>query len=181
MALRRSTARRYAEAAFEIAERDDAVAAWIAALTEAEERLSDPQAARLLASPAVPVAARIELLDRLLGDAASGGPRNLVALLIRRGRFDELSLVVRELRRLDARRRGLLEATVTSAAPLDEEERAALAARLRAMTGQDVETQERIDPTLLGGIQIRMGDRLMDGSVRGRLERLRASLTTTAG
>jgi F-type H+-transporting ATPase subunit delta len=181
MALRRSTARRYAEAAFEIAERDDAVEAWLTALTTAAERLSDPQAARLLASPAVPVAARIEVLDRLLAGTVSGGPRNLIALLIRRGRFDELGLVVREFRRLDARRRGLLEATVTSAAPLDDTERADLAKRLRAMTGQAVQTEERVDPSLLGGVQIRMGDRLMDGSVRGRLERLRATLTTTAG
>jgi F-type H+-transporting ATPase subunit delta len=181
MALRRSTARRYAEAAFEIAVRDDAVDAWLAALSAAEERLSDAQAARLLASPALPVAARVELLDRLLGLDAARGPRNLVALLIRRGRFDELASVVREFRRLDARRRGRVEAVVTSAAPLDDAARAALSQRLSAMTGQDVQTEERVDPDLLGGVQIRVGDRLIDGSVRGRLERLRATLTTSAG
>ena len=59
-------------------------------------------------------------------------------------------------------------------------ERAALAERLRAMTGGDVETEERVDPDLLGGMQVRIGDRLIDGSVRGRLERLRASLATSA-
>jgi F-type H+-transporting ATPase subunit delta len=180
MALRRSTARRYAEAAFEIAVRDDAVEAWLRALSVAEERLSDEQVARVLASPAVPVASRLELLDRLLGDTASGGPRNLVALLIRRGRFDDLGAVVRELRRLDARRRGLVEAVVTSAAPLDDTERAALAERLTSMTGQTIHTEERVDPELLGGLQVRIGDRLIDGSVRGRLERLRASLATSA-
>ena len=89
MALRRSTARRHAEAAFEIAVRDDAVEAWLEALSAAEERLSDERVARILASPAVPVASRLELLDRLLGDTVSGGPRNLIALLIRRGRFDD--------------------------------------------------------------------------------------------
>ena len=73
MALRRSTARRYAEAAFEIAVRDDSVEAWLAALTAAEERLSDERVARILASPAVPVAARVELLDRLLGESATSG------------------------------------------------------------------------------------------------------------
>jgi F-type H+-transporting ATPase subunit delta len=180
MALRRGAARRYAEAAFGIAVRDDAVEGWLAALDEAQERLADAQVARLLANPAVPVAARIDLLDRLLGDAATGGPRNLVALLIRRGRFDELGTVVRELRRLDARRRGLVEAVVTSAAPLDDVERTALADRLRAMTRQSVQTEERVDPDLLGGVQVRIGDRLIDGSVRGRLERLRATLTSSA-
>lgn len=180
MALRRSTARRYAEAAFEIAVRDDSVEAWLAALTAAQERLSDEQVPRILASPAVPITARIDLLDRLLGEVVTGGPRNLLALLIRRGRFDELGPVIREFRRLDARRRGLVTAFVTSAAPLDDMERTALAERLRAMTGGDVETEERVDPDLLGGMQVRIGDRLIDGSVRGRLERLRASLATSA-
>jgi F-type H+-transporting ATPase subunit delta len=179
MPLRRSTARRYAEAAFEIAVRDDAVEAWLAALTAAEERLSDERVARILESPAVPLAARIELLDGLLVVDRTG-PRNLIALLIRRGRFDELGAVLREFRRLDARRKGLVEAIVTSAAPLDDAERAALAERLTALTGQTVQTQERVDPDLIGGIQVRIGDRLIDGSVRGRLERLRASLTATA-
>ena len=64
MALRRSTARRYAEAAFEIAVRDNSVEAWLAALTAAQERLSDEQVPRILASPAVPITARIDLLDR---------------------------------------------------------------------------------------------------------------------
>ena len=76
--------------------------------------------------------------------------------------------------------KGIVEAIVTSAAPLEEAERAALAERLAALTGQRVEIEERVDPALLGGLQVRIGDRLIDGSVRGRLERLRATLSTTA-
>ena len=180
MAVRRSTARRYAEAAFEIAVRDDALETWLAAFRTAEERLTDPRVARVLASPAVPVQTRIELLDRLLGDALQGGPRNLIALLIRRGRFDQLSAVAREFRRLDARRKGLVEAMVRAADQLDEAALAAIGERLATMTGQRVETELEVDPGLLGGVQARIGDRLIDGSVQVRLERLRATLISTA-
>ena len=118
MALTRSTARRYAEAAFEIAERDGSVDAWLAALSIAEERLASPEVMRLLSNPAIPPASRIEVLGRLLGDDVSGAPRNLLALLVRRGRFERLPAVSREFRRLHLRREGIVEATVTTASAL---------------------------------------------------------------
>jgi len=180
MALTRSTARRYAEAAFEIAQRDDSMAAWLAALRVAHERLSGPDITRLLASPAIPAAARVEVLARLLGEDVSGAPRNLMALLVRRGRFELLPSVAREFERLYRRREGIVEATVTSAAALDAAELEALRARLEAMTGQRVEISQDVDTGLLGGLQVRVGDRLIDGSVRGRLERLRADLSHLA-
>jgi F-type H+-transporting ATPase subunit delta len=180
MALRRSTARRYAEAAYEIALRDDTVETWLEAFAVAEERLAAPEVARLLRSPAVPVTARLELLDKIVDDAVTGSPRNLIALLIRRGRFDELGAVAREFRRLDARRRGIVEALVSAALPLDDADRAAMDQQMTAMTGKDVRMEEQVDPALLGGVQVRVGDRLIDGSIRGRLERLRATLSTTS-
>ena len=180
MALTRSTARRYAEAAFEIAERDDSMEAWLAALTVAEQRLADPQVTRLLVNPAIPTTSRVEVLERILGDEVAGPPRNLFALMVRRGRFELLPAVVREFRRLYARREGIVEATVTSAAELDEAEQKALLERLVDMTGSRVEMKLRVDPQLLGGVQVRVGDELIDGSVRGRLERMRHVFTSTA-
>jgi len=180
MALTRSTARRYAEAAFEIAERDDTMEAWLAAMSVAEERLSGSEAVRLLTNPAVPTASRIEILGRLLGTDVAGPAHNLFALMIRRARFELLPAVIREFRRLYARREGIVEATVTSAAPLDETERAALLERLVAMTGSRVEMELQLDPALLGGLQVRLGDVLIDGSARGRLERMRNAFLTSA-
>jgi F-type H+-transporting ATPase subunit delta len=107
-------------------------------------------------------------------------PRNLLALLIRRGRFDLLPDLIREFRRLNRRREGIVEATVTSAAPLDPAAVDAIAARLVDMTGQRVELSLAVDAGLLGGLQVRVGDRLIDASVRGRLERLRATLSSSA-
>lgn len=180
MALARSTARRYAEAAFEIAQRDDSMEAWLAALARAEERLTSPEVIRLLSNPALPTATRIEVLDRILADDVSRAPRNLLALMVRRGRFDLLPGVIGEFRRLYRLREGIVQATVTSASALEANEVEALQERLVAITDRRIELRQEVDPKLLGGIQVRVGDRLIDGSVRGRLERLRAEFTTIA-
>jgi F-type H+-transporting ATPase subunit delta len=180
MPLTRSTARRYAEAVFEIAVRDDSMATWLAAFDVAEARLRSAGVMRFMTNPAVSVADRTTVLDRLLDGDVAGPPRNLLALLVQRGRFELLPDIIRELRRLDRRREGLVEATVTSAAPLDQAALDAIEARLVAMTGQRVELSRAIDPGLLGGLQIRVGDRLIDASVRGRLERLRTTFSSSA-
>ncbi len=180
MALARTTARRYAEAAFEIAERDGSMAAWRDALALAEERLASPEVVRLLANPSVPADGRVSALERILGDDVTGAPHNLLALMVRRGRFELLPGVIREFTRLYRRREGIVEATVTSASVLDADEVKALHERLVVMTGSHIELQQQVDPELLGGVQVRVGDRLIDGSVRGRLERLRSEFTSIA-
>ncbi len=180
MALARSTARRYAEAAFEIAERDDSMEAWVAALAVAEQRLVDPEVTRFLSNPSVPATSRVEVLERILGDDVTGPQRNLLSLMVRRGRFEQLPAVIRDFQRLYRLREGILEATVTSAATLGEAEIQALQARLEAMTGKRIELAQAVDPQLLGGVQVRVGDQLIDGSVAGRLERLRHDFTNIA-
>lgn len=176
MAGARGSARRYAEAAFQIAERDGTVPQWLEALDAASLTLSDEGAARVLANPAVPAPRRAELVERILGGRVPQGPRNLVQLLLRRGRIESLPAVAREYRRLYERREGIVEARVTSAAPLDDAETAALRKRLSATTGGRIEMAFEVDPAILGGVVVRLGDRLIDGSVRGRLERLRSRL-----
>lgn len=176
----RGTARRYAEAAFEIAERDDSMEAWLAALRVADERLTGDEAMHLLSNPSVAAAARIEVLERILADDVSGPPRNLLALMIRRGRFEQLPAVIREFGRLYRQREGIVEATVTSAGGLDAAELTALRLRLEALIGAHIELEQAVDPAVIGGVMVRVGDQLIDGSVRGRLERLRTDLTNLA-
>jgi F-type H+-transporting ATPase subunit delta len=180
MALTSSSARRYAEAAFEIAVRDGTLEAWQSALAVAEERLAAPEAMRLLSNPAIPASARVEVLGRILGDDVTGAPRNLLALLVGRGRIESLPAVRREFTRLYHRREGILVATVTSAVELSADEVEELRERLVALTGSRLELHQRVDGALLGGVTVRIGDRLIDGSVRGRLDRLRSDLPSLA-
>jgi F-type H+-transporting ATPase subunit delta len=73
-------------------------------------------------------------------------------------------------------KQGVVEAVVTSALPLEPDESKAVRERVTAMTGAKVQLREEVDESLIGGLTIQVGDRLLDASVRGRLERLRAQI-----
>jgi F-type H+-transporting ATPase subunit delta len=179
MARSGSSARRYAEALFQIAERDGAVEAWLQQLDTLGDALGGEGVTRMLENPAVPAAQREALVGRVVADAAPQ-LRNLVQLLLRRGRIDLAPRVAVEFRRLYNRREGITTAIVTSHAPLGPDERAALEGRLGEMTGGRVRLSYHVDEALIGGVAVRLGDRLIDGSVRGRLERLRTQLAASA-
>jgi F-type H+-transporting ATPase subunit delta len=176
----RSSARRYAEAAFEIAQRDGTLDAWLKELDAAAAALGDPEVARVVGNPAIPFPDRAQMVTEILGRRASEKGRNLVLLLVRRGRFELLPRVAAEYRRLYDRQAGIVEATVTSASALDPGEVTAIRRRIAEVTSGKVEMTTKVDPSIIGGVIIQLGDQLMDGSVRGRLERLRNQLAAGA-
>ncbi|MDA8204320.1 MAG: ATP synthase F1 subunit delta, partial [Chloroflexi bacterium] len=105
---------------------------------------------------------------------------NLIGLLMQRRRIELLPLLASEFQRLVDRRNGVTTATVTSATALSDDERRAVEQRLVQMTGGPVRVTTEVDPAIIGGIVVRIGDRQFDGSVRGRLERLRSRLVSGA-
>jgi F-type H+-transporting ATPase subunit delta len=178
MARRETAARRYAEAAFEVATRDDTVEAWRSELDTAASIVADERVGRMLANPALPLQERIDMAKSIFGNTVSQPVLNLIGLMLRRGRIHELSQLAAEFRRLDNARQGITVATAISAAPLTQDEIRALTQRLEGLTGGRVELEVQVDPSLLGGLVVRVGDRMIDGSVRGRLERLRNQLVS---
>ncbi len=180
MARTESAARRYAEAAFEVALRDDTVDAWRSELDAAAAIVADDTVGRMLANPAVPLETRTAMADKIFGKVLGRPALNLIGLMLRRGRIHELPRLAAEFRRLDNIRQGITLATATSAAPLTPDEINALTKRMEQFTGGRVELDVKVDPSLLGGLVVRVGDRLIDGSVRGRLERLRNQLVSGA-
>jgi F-type H+-transporting ATPase subunit delta len=171
-----AAARRYAEAAFEVALADDALDLWKEDLAYAATLLSQTDIAQIVHSPAVPLEERKALVARLLEGRIQPGALRMVDLLVSRGRSASLPNVAEEFRRLLNRHRGIVMATVTSAVPLTGDETAAIRARVEAMASASVELQTVIDPALIGGVTIQVGDQLLDASIRGRLERLRDQL-----
>ena len=178
MAKRDSAPRRYAEAAFQLATRDGSIETWRRELELAAATV-DGQVMTVLANPALPLDQRLDVANRVFVDLGQS-VRNLILLLVRRHRIEQLPRVVAEFVRLDERRQGITNATATSAAPLTDLELRALTARLEQMTGGRVAITTDVDEDLLGGLVVRVGDRLIDGSVRGRLERLRNQLASGA-
>jgi F-type H+-transporting ATPase subunit delta len=176
MARRETAARRYADAAFEIGRADGTLETWERDLATLRDALHDPELRRLVEHPAVAFAEKEKVLRRVVSDV-SGDPLSLALLMIRRGRPGAIDAMVERFDELVRRERGISLAEVRTARPLDEEQRAAIAERLRALTGDRIEIREVVDDALIGGVSVRIGDRLYDASVRSRLERLRARLT----
>jgi F-type H+-transporting ATPase subunit delta len=175
-----TAARRYAEAAFELAVRDKAVDAWAEGLDMAAQIASDDRIRAFLDSPAAPLAERLALIDRVLDGKAPESVARLVKLLATRRAVDRLPAILAEYRRLVNRDRGVVEALVTSAAPLTANETEALKTKVAAMTDRTVDLRVQVDDSLIGGLTVRIGDTLYDASVRGRLERLREQLVSGA-
>lgn len=168
--------RRFAEAAFEIATRDGNVDAWRKDLAVACEVASDAEAARAIDSPAVPFANRRKAIEELLGKRVSRLVLNLTLMLAARGRFALLPQIAAEFDALVRKSRGIVSATVTTPRPLPEDELAALHTRVEQIAGARVELTTEIDPGLIGGLKVRIGDYQIDASVANRLSRLRKQL-----
>jgi F-type H+-transporting ATPase subunit delta len=176
MARTQSIGRRYAEAAFQLAVRDKALDAWADGLDLAAGVLADERVERKVDDPSLPLAERQALVSSMLGDRVPAGVLNLVRLLTERGRADRVAAVAAEYHRLLRQERGIVEAIVTSATPLDAELEQAIRKHVTEIAGGPVELQVRVDEALIGGVTVRIGDNLLDASVRGRLERLRNQL-----
>jgi len=180
MARRESAARRYAEAAFSVATRDDTVEAWRSELDSAATIVAEERIGRALANPSIPLDTRLATAQETFGRLVGRQTLNLIGLMLRRGRIEELPRLAAEFRRLDDERQGITHATATSASALTADEVRALTKRLEQETGGRVQLDIEVDPSLLGGLVVRVGDRLIDGSVRSRLERLRNQLVSGA-
>jgi F-type H+-transporting ATPase subunit delta len=176
MARRDTAARRYAEAALEIGRAGGTLDRWERDLQQLSAVLADEQLRTLAEHPAVPYAEKERVIRRVAGDV-SPEALNLVLLMIRRGRPRAIPRMVEHFANLLRRERGVALAEVRTALPLDDAQRGAVMERLHELTGDEIEINEVVDESLIGGITVRIGDRLYDASVRSRLERLRARLT----
>lgn len=171
-------AKRYAQAAFEIAREHGALDAWERDLQALRSVFGDETVAEFFDNPAIPFEAKVQVLERLLpGEGEQRYVRNLVALLLERGRFHQFSDVVEAFHDLVLRERGVVQAEAVTAVALEPEETERLRERLQRALGRQVDVSVRVDPDLIGGIIIRIGDEVIDASVRTQLQGLRRRLT----
>ena len=129
--------------------------------------------------PSFPSEQKVAILDKLnarLGMSVQ--VRNFIAVLIQHNRLDILDDVLSEYRKEVNRRLGISEVQVTTARPLDANERQGIEQKVAAMTGTQVQATYHEDKSLLGGVVVRVGSMVYDGSVKGRLDRLKEQLAS---
>jgi len=173
-----ASAKRYAAAAFNVASEAGDFDGWLTTLSDFARMLQMPSARTVFISPVVPISQKHAALDHLLPTAAPL-VRNFLHILADRARLDEVPGIAEALQALINQRRGIITAEVTTAIPLDAEMERLVAERLAVYLNRDprlVTISSRVDPAIIGGVVARVGDRVIDDSVRGRLERLRRSL-----
>ena len=172
---------RYAQALFELAVQRDQAEPWAAELDFMAAALQDGEFNPFLKHAEVPLARKIAALAAVLPEV-DPLVRNLGALLISRNAVDSVGEVAAGYRRLLDARLGRQPVEVTTAVELEPAEAEQVRQFVAGLIRKEVALTARIDPAILGGIIIRIGDRLLDGSARAKLEGLRKQLRTeTAG
>lgn len=167
-----STARRYAQAAFELALERDELSAWLEDLQRLAGYLADDELRNLLDAPVVPEAHKLEVVKGLV-------PKdhvlvyNLVGVMLQEGITPLLPVVAEEFQHLVDKQNGIRRATVTSAVPVSDEVIEAIRQRLQEITGTQIEVSAQVDPSILGGFVAQVGDQQFDGSTATRLKTLR--------
>lgn len=167
----------YATALFEVAraegnlERVEAELYQVARAVEGNEELRSK-----LTDQALPVELRQGIVEDLLGDRTQPVTKALVSFVVGSGRARDLPAIIDLLVQRTAEERQEVVAEIRSAIPLDDDQQARLADALSRRTGQKVSVKVNVDPSILGGIVATIGDTVIDGSIRRRLDQLKESL-----
>ncbi|HEX8981862.1 MAG TPA: ATP synthase F1 subunit delta [Ktedonobacterales bacterium] len=174
--LKGPVARRYAEAVFEIGVESNSVDAWLQDVRLIAEYFSNRQLTFILSQPNIRFERKEAIIRDLLGTKIRPESMGLALTLAQRGITSYAGRVRDQFELLYNNYKGQVVAQVTSAMPLDDASRAAIVRKLETMTGKRVILKELVDQTLLGGVIARVGDTLIDGSVRRRLAVLKRQI-----
>lgn len=169
---------RYAQALFDLANDEKKLAAVEADLKALKKMRADSRDFHtLLASPAFSAADKGRALAAIADKAKlNSTTKKFLGLLAANGRASVLPAVIEAFEALAAKARGAVSAQVTSAIPLTPAQAKGVAAALRTALGKDPEIETRVDPSILGGIKVRVGSRLFDASLRSKLDSLKFAL-----
>ena len=175
MAELATIARPYAEAAFEVADREGKLAAWADVLDRLAAVAANPAIGQVLGDPNVTPDQLYGVIAGGAGDLPAEG-QNLVRVLIENGRVGVLPEVRDLFVELKHEREGVVDAEIATAFPLEDAQLATLVGELEARFKRKVKPSVAVDQDLIGGIKVVVGDEVIDGSVRGKLAAMAAAL-----
>ena len=169
-------ARPYAEAAFRLAQGENDLAGWSSRIATLAAIVSDARVSALIADPAVSAERVAALIVEVAGGGLGERGANFVKVLAENDRLAVLPEIAAQYEALKANAEGTLEATITSAQELSQAQIDDLVAGLKAKFNRAVNVHTAVDPELIGGAVIAIGDQVMDGSVKGRLQKMAFAL-----
>jgi F-type H+-transporting ATPase subunit delta len=175
MAERITTARPYAKAIFALARKDNSLGAKSIGLQRAATVVADPQVHGLLGNPHVTPAQLAELVNGIAGLDENG--RNFITLLAQNRRLGFLPEIAALFEQMKAEVENAVDVEVVAATQLSPDQESRYAAALQKKLGRQVRLHTRVDGSLLGGAVLKAGDLVIDGSLKGRLDRLATELT----
>ena len=176
MAEPSTIARPYAEAAFRLADAQGKLADWSATLANLSAVAADERVRVAIGDPNFPAAKIAGLFISVLTGKLTGEGENFVRVLAENGRLDVLAEIRTQYEVLKNEREGVVEAEVYSAFEMDQAQVADLVARLEKKTGRKVKARVSVDKSLIGGVKIVIGDKVIDGSARAQLAALETAL-----
>ena len=171
-----ASARRYAQAVFEIAVESDELERWLDDLTLLADSITNEEFRQTLSAPRVTMAQKERVIREGLGSSVGPLALNLMCLLASRGQVQVLPGIADRYQEMLDAHQGVERAEVVSAVSLTDGQRDQVTRMLNDLSGKDVRLTTRVDPEILGGLVIRVGDRVMDGSARTRLQNMRREL-----
>ena len=169
-------ARPYAEALARLAGETRSWQAWSEMLALSTQVAGDPQLAELAGNPSVPAERVADLIVTVCGSGLNADGANFVRVLAENKRFGALAEISRLYEEIKSTQEGILDARISTAYALTEEQMAGLIAKLEAKFGRKINASQAVDESLIGGVMIQVGDEVMDASVRGRLSSMSATL-----
>jgi F-type H+-transporting ATPase subunit delta len=173
---RAASARRYAQAVYQLAVEADELDVWLEDLSLLVRALESEEFSRFLDAPQASAAQKTEVARQAMGQSVGPLAVNLLALLSSRNLAHLVPEIADQYEVLLDNHRGIERAEVVSAVPLDDGQRRRVEDLLRGVAGRDVRMTERVDPAILGGLVARVGDRVIDGSTRTKLSTMRRDL-----
>ncbi|MCW7539547.1 F0F1 ATP synthase subunit delta [Aquabacterium sp. A7-Y] len=175
MAELATIARPYAEALFEVARKGD-LNQWAAEVDTLAAVVANPQLRELADNPRVPRSQVFDVVTSVAGGSLSEGARNLIATLIDNRRLSAMPEIATQFRALKHASEGATDATVYSAFPVTDAQLADLVGTLEKRFGRKLLPTVEVQPELIGGVRVVVGDEVLDTSVKARLERMKAAL-----
>lgn len=175
----RPTARRYAQAIFQLTLEHGNAERWRQDLQTMVDVTRSQGVVMLLESPNLSESGKLATIKRVLPDLSPLGT-NLMALLAQQRALLLLPRIQQSFQLMQDQHEGRVQATVVSAVPLQPGEREQVLEKLRALWQRDIVLESRVDPAVIGGLVVRVGDHVIDGSTRGRLQALRRTLREQA-